>query len=104
MDPEFITVGRVADVPAGGMAAFDVAGTSVTVANVNGVFHAFDDTCTHELCSLADGELEGQKVICPCHQGEFDVTTGEVLAPPPAMPIKTYRVRTAGDALQIALR
>ena len=103
MSSEFVTVAKTADVPRGGIVAFDVAGTRVSVANVGGTFHAFDDTCTHEQCSLAEGELEGTTVTCACHQGQFDVRTGEVLALPPPSPVKTYRVRTEGDSLQIAL-
>ncbi len=101
MSPEFVTVGKAADVPIGAMTVFNVAGTPVAVANVGGVFYAFDDTCTHEYCSLADGELEGTTVTCPCHQGQFDVRTGEVLEPPPPSPVKRYRVRIEGDSLQI---
>jgi 3-phenylpropionate/trans-cinnamate dioxygenase ferredoxin subunit len=103
MNAEFVTVGKVADVPVGAVAAFDVKGTRIAVANVRGTLYAFDDTCTHEQCSLAEGELEETTVICPCHQGQFDVRTGEVLAPPPPSPVKTYRVRTEGDTLQIAV-
>jgi 3-phenylpropionate/trans-cinnamate dioxygenase ferredoxin component len=103
MGPEFVTVAKTADVPVGAVAAFDVAGTRVAVANVGGTFYAFDDTCTHEQCSLAEGELEGTTVICPCHQGEFDVRTGAVLALPPPEPVKTYQVRAEGESLQIAL-
>lgn len=103
MSSEFVTVAKTTDVPIGGIAAFDVAGTRVAVANVGGTFHAFGDECTHEQCSLADGELEGTTVTCPCHQGQFDVRTGQVLAPPPPSPVKTYRVRTQGESLQIAL-
>ena len=103
MNSEFVTVGKTTDVPVGGMAAFDVNGTLVAVANVGGTFYAFDDTCTHEFCSLAEGELEDATVTCPCHLGQFDVRTGEVLALPPPSPVKTYRVRTEGDSLQIAV-
>jgi nitrite reductase/ring-hydroxylating ferredoxin subunit len=102
MSSEFVTVANVADVPAGGMAVFTVSGNPVAVANVGGAFYAFDDTCTHEYCSLAEGELEGTTVTCPCHQGQFDVRTGEVLDLPPPSPVKTYRVRVEGDSLQIA--
>ena len=42
---------------------------------------AFDDTCTHEECSLAEGELDGAVIVCPCHGSEFDVRTGDVLTP-----------------------
>jgi len=103
MSPEFVTVAKAADVPIGGIAAFDVAGTRVAVANIGGTFHAFDDTCTHQQCSLAEGDLEGTTVTCPCHQGQFDVRTGAVVALPPPSPVKTYRVRTEGESLQVAV-
>jgi 3-phenylpropionate/trans-cinnamate dioxygenase ferredoxin component len=103
MSAEFVTVGKAADVPVGTIAAFDIKGERIAVANVRGTFYAFDDTCTHEFCSLAEGELEDATVICPCHQGEFDVRTGEVLALPPPSPVKTYQVRTEGGDLQIAV-
>jgi nitrite reductase/ring-hydroxylating ferredoxin subunit len=103
MTPDFVTVGKAADVPAGGLAVFEVAGRRVAVANVGGTFCAFDDACTHRGCSLSEGELEGGTVTCPCHGGQFDVRTGAVLAAPPPSPVKTYLVRAEGGSLQIAL-
>ena len=46
---------------------------------VDGELHAFDDTCPHAGCSLADGDLDGHAVVCPCHLARFDITTGAVL-------------------------
>jgi 3-phenylpropionate/trans-cinnamate dioxygenase ferredoxin subunit len=89
------------DVPPGQLAAFDVDGKRVAVANVGGTFHAFDDTCTHLQCSLAEGTLEGTTVTCPCHGSEFDVRTGAVLAPPAVQPVRSYKVREEGDTLKI---
>ena len=90
------------DVQPSQMAAFDVDGKRVAVANVGGTFHAFDDTCTHMQCSLAEGTLEGTTVTCPCHGSEFDVRTGAVLAPPAVQPVKSYRVQVEGEALKIS--
>jgi nitrite reductase/ring-hydroxylating ferredoxin subunit len=70
---------------------------------VNGVLYGFDDTCTHRRCSLADGDLDGAVVTCPCHAGEFDVRTGEVLSGPPPEPVLTYAVRESGNAVEIEL-
>jgi nitrite reductase/ring-hydroxylating ferredoxin subunit len=53
-----------------------VRGTRIAVANVGGTYYAFDDTCTHEQCSLAEGDLAGTTVTCMCHGAEFDVRTG----------------------------
>ena len=62
---------------------------------------AFDNSCTHEDCPLADGDLDGERIVCYCHGSEFDVRTGNVLAPPATLPVKVYRTRVEGDALQI---
>lgn len=98
---EFVSVSKASDISPGNLVAFDVRGTRVTVANVGGTLYAFDDTCTHEECSLADGDLAGATVTCMCHGAEFDVRTGEVLAPPAPLPVKVYRTRIEGDVLQI---
>ena len=100
--PEFVTTIKTSEIPPGGVKAIDVRGTLIAVANVDGTYYAFDDTCTHEQCSLADGEmLTGTTVTCFCHGSEFDVRTGRVLAPPAVEPVKVYRTRIAGAALEI---
>ena len=96
-----VMVGSAADVKPGELAAFEVEGIRIAVANANGRFFAIDDTCTHEQCSLADeGTLEGTIVTCGCHGAQFDVRTGEVLAPPALEPVRSYPVRVeAGDII-----
>ena len=104
MTDEFVTTHlQSADVPPGAITAIDVRGMRIAVANVDGSYYAFDDTCTHAQCSLADGDLAGTTVTCMCHGAEFDVRTGEVLAPPAPAPVRAYRVRVEGGALQIEL-
>lgn len=101
MAAEFVTVIKTNAVPEGGLVCIEVQGRPIAVANVGGRFYAFADTCTHEECSLAEGDLGDATVTCICHGAEFDVRTGEVLAPPAIEPIKVYRTRVEGDALQI---
>ena len=101
MPSETATSPQASAIAPGMIALTEISGTRITVANVDGVFYAFDDACTHEHCSLSEGNLEGTKVICACHGAEFDVRTGEVLAPPAKVPLRVYRVRVADDALQI---
>jgi nitrite reductase/ring-hydroxylating ferredoxin subunit len=80
----------------------DVRGRLVALCRVGGSYHAFDDICTHRGCLLSQGELEGRAVVCPCHAGAFDVTTGEVLEGPPPEPVRTYEVRVSGEDVEIA--
>ena len=97
----FMPAIKLAEVPANGMAVATVNGTRIAVANVQGQYYAFGDECTHEQCSLAEGDLAGTTVTCMCHGAEFDVRSGAVLAPPALVPVKVYRTRVEGDSLHI---
>jgi nitrite reductase/ring-hydroxylating ferredoxin subunit len=101
MDERFVPAIKLADVPENGMVSVTAKGARIAVANVQGVYYAFDDECTHEQCSLAEGDLAGTTVTCMCHGAEFDVRSGAVLAPPAVVPIKVYRTRVDGDSLYI---
>ena len=102
MAAEFVATIKTNEIPADGVTAIEVRGARIAVANVGGTYYAFDDACTHEQCSLAEeGELAGTTLTCMCHGSEFDVRTGNVLAPPATLPVKAYRTRVEGDVLQI---
>ncbi|HVZ51267.1 MAG TPA: non-heme iron oxygenase ferredoxin subunit [Pseudolabrys sp.] len=64
---------------------------ALAVYNVDGEFFVTDDACTHGPGSLAEGELYGDVIECNFHGGQFNVRTGEVVAPPCMVPVKTYR-------------
>ena len=98
---EFVTIADATEVAEGTLEAFEVGGVRVAVANVGGAFHAFDDTCTHLQCSLADGDLDDTVVTCSCHGSRFDVTSGELLRGPAQKPVRSYPSRVDNDALQI---
>ncbi len=56
-------------------------------------FVAYDQQCTHLLCPVVPAVAEG-KLHCPCHNGWFDLATGQPLAGPPrrALPRVTLEV------------
>ncbi|MGH2401818.1 MAG: Rieske (2Fe-2S) protein [Candidatus Limnocylindria bacterium] len=95
----FVRVGQAADVGQGSMRVFDVDGSKVNVSNTAGGLYAFDDTCTHMGCSLANGELRGVTVTCACHGSQFDVTSGAVLRGPARNPVRSRAVEIRGDEL-----
>jgi 3-phenylpropionate/trans-cinnamate dioxygenase ferredoxin subunit len=94
-----VRIGSSGEVTEGRMHVFDVAGIKVTVASANGRLYAFDDTCTHLGCSLAEGKLEGTTVTCPCHGSQFDVTSGAVLRGPAKRPVRSRLVQVEGKDL-----
>ena len=96
-----VRVGNARDISAGHIHAYTVGAERVAVANIGGRFYAFDDTCTHEGCSLATGRLEGTVVQCPCHGSRFDVGTGAVMRGPAERPVQVFRLTDKGGELSI---
>jgi len=96
-------IGAAGDEPEGTLRRVEVADTFVCLARTGEGWLAFDDTCTHEECSLAEGELDGEVVICPCHGSEFDVRTGDVVTPPALDPLPIYEAREDGGMLFVRL-
>lgn len=79
-------------------------GAPVAVARVDGRYYVTDDTCTHAKASLGDGGfLDGHKLICPVHAGEFDIRTGAALCFPLERPLRTYRVAMRDGGVWIDL-
>jgi 3-phenylpropionate/trans-cinnamate dioxygenase ferredoxin subunit len=101
---DFVTVGRIHEVPMDEVRAFAMGTSYVAIANIGGVFYALDDTCSHADCSLSEGELEGVRLQCVCHGSTFDATTGEVLSPPATKAVATWEVSVQGDDLRLRRR
>lgn len=73
----------------------------IAVFNVDGVFYAIDDTCSHAKASLADGDLDGCYVECPFHASQFDLRTGEPNGLPASAPVATHTVEIRSGVLTV---
>jgi cytochrome P450/nitrite reductase/ring-hydroxylating ferredoxin subunit len=97
-------VGTAEEQEVGFLRRVEVDGAAVCLGRTATGWVAFQDTCTHEECSLSDGELDGNVVVCPCHASEFDLRTGDVLCPPALEPLPIYEARIEGTELQVRLQ
>lgn len=91
MASEGVNIGRAAEVPAGTGRVVEAAGRTLAVFNVDGVFYAIDNECSHRGGPLGEGDLEGTVVMCPWHAWRWDVTTGANVNNP-AVKMACYRV------------
>ncbi len=94
-------VGEADEITPGKVAVFQVEGKAVSVARVDGKLYAFSDICTHMGCSLSEGPISGNAIICSCHGSQFDVTTGDVVRGPARMPLETYTVEVVDGKLSL---
>lgn len=64
----------------------------LAVFKSDGRIFVTDNTCTHGNAMLTEGFQDGLVAECPFHGGSFDIQTGEPLAAPCKVPLKTYVV------------
>ena len=120
-----VAVCALSELPPGAVTAAEIDGRRVCVANVHGEVFAVQDKCPHLFAPLSVGDLKGAHIVCPWHDCEFDMRTGQTkkwlpngmwnvihkLMPPPPGPIKakiepdqirTYRARVADDTVYVS--
>jgi nitrite reductase/ring-hydroxylating ferredoxin subunit len=65
------------DVQEGQLVKVEINGKSIVLSKINGKFYAMDSVCSHEGGPLEEGTLEGFTLICPWHQGRFDIRSAK---------------------------
>ena len=75
--------------------------TPILVVNLDGIYYAVEDRCTHEDFELSAGEVDTAtgEIECVLHGAKFDLRTGEALCAPAYTPVATFPVRVADGAV-----
>jgi 3-phenylpropionate/trans-cinnamate dioxygenase ferredoxin component len=102
----FVEVATISDLPPGQMRAFTILGRPVVLANIDGEFHAFADSCKHWGVRLSDGCLQGRVVRCRAHGWNHDIVKGEVIASDPpgeeGARMITFETRVVGATVWVS--
>lgn len=77
-----VDAGPLADLPEGSMRRVSHGDLDVLVAHTPAGIVAVDDRCPHMAAPLSIGSLEGCVVLCPLHEGQFDLCSGEPVRMP----------------------
>jgi Rieske Fe-S protein len=72
--------------------------TAILVRAADGEYYAYGQKCTHLACPVYF-EQKRERLECPCHEGGFDVRTGNVLYGPPPRPLDQIilEIREGGE-------
>jgi nitrite reductase/ring-hydroxylating ferredoxin subunit len=65
------------DLQEGKLVKVEINDKSIVLSKVNDKFYAMDSVCSHIGGPLEEGELEGNTLICPWHQGKFDIRSAK---------------------------
>ena len=92
-------------IPEGHAARVEVGDLPIALFNVMGEFHCLDDTCSHALASLSEGELHPAScaVECPLHGSQFDLRTGEPISLPAVEPVRVHPVEVREGEVWVEL-
>jgi nitrite reductase/ring-hydroxylating ferredoxin subunit len=100
---EFVAITDARQIVPGEATCVRIAGRKIAVFNIDGVYYAIDDACSHRGAPLSEGRVYKQVVTCPWHGATFDVTTGEALASPAPHGVRSYKVQVVDGKLHVEI-
>jgi NADPH-dependent 2,4-dienoyl-CoA reductase/sulfur reductase-like enzyme/nitrite reductase/ring-hydroxylating ferredoxin subunit len=93
-----LVLGRLEDLPDGGMRAVEVGGIKILLIRQGGEVTAIGAECPHAGAPMEEGVLADGQVICPWHKAAFCTRTGALLDPPAVDDLPSYAIEIAnGD-------
>jgi nitrite reductase/ring-hydroxylating ferredoxin subunit len=99
---DFVKVAdKTKDIQPSTMKAVDLASERVCIVNIEGIYYAIGNVCTHVGGPLDEGTLEGYEVECPWHGSKFDVRTGEPTKPPARQAVPKYEVKVEDNNILV---
>ncbi len=93
-------VGTTQDIPVGHGKIVSYGSQPVVVTNTPKGVKAFSAICTHLGC-IVMYDQDNQIIKCPCHDGFFNVVTGEVISGPPPSPLPPIPTTMDGEDIYI---
>jgi cytochrome b6-f complex iron-sulfur subunit len=77
-------------------------GTSpgILIYTPDGELRAFSAVCTHLTCTVIYESSTGT-ILCPCHNGRYDLS-GKVISGPPPLPLESYNVEVSGGEIIVS--
>jgi nitrite reductase/ring-hydroxylating ferredoxin subunit/uncharacterized membrane protein len=92
---------RDAELTANEPVRVEVKGTPIMLVRVDGHIHAMNDVCSHAGCSLTEGRVEGDAIVCKCHGSTYRLQDGTVMHGPSAYSQPSYEVRVRKGQIEV---
>ncbi len=71
---------------------------AIAIRLASGALVAYSSICTHLSCAVL-WRAEHEELLCPCHNGRFEASSGEVLAGPPPRPLPVIDLEERSDGI-----
>ncbi len=98
---DWTTAADATQLPEGRPVRVVVGDTPVLLLRDGELIFAIHDRCSHRGCSLSEGKLEGEEIVCGCHGSRFDRRTGAVRGGPATSPQPSFQVRVQDGVVEV---
>jgi cytochrome b6-f complex iron-sulfur subunit len=95
-----ILVGTIADIPLGQGKVVPVGSSPAIIINTDQGVKGFSAICTHLGCIVA-WDQGAANIVCPCHDGRFNATSGAVVSGPPPSGLTPVEVSVEGEEIYV---
>ncbi len=103
MTTHWLTVCAQEELPVGASITFDTGIEELLIINLEGDIYAIQDLCTHDGGNLADGNLDGDEIVCPRHGARFCIKTGKATTPPAYEDIQAFPTRIHNGMIEVEI-
>ena len=93
-----VLVGTTDDIPPGSGKVVAMGSKPAIVVNTDSGVKAYSAICTHLGCVVAWNDMSSQ-IVCPCHGGTFNPSSGAVVGGPPPTPLPALTVSVEGNQI-----
>jgi nitrite reductase/ring-hydroxylating ferredoxin subunit/uncharacterized membrane protein len=101
--PDWTPAADASHLPEGRPTRVVVGDTPVLLLREGELVFAIHDRCSHRGCSLSDGSVEGDEIVCACHGSRFDRRTGALKRGPATEAQPAFQVRRRDDMIEVRL-
>ena len=98
---DWAPAGDASELPTGQPLRVVVQDTPVLLLRQDEGIFAIHDRCSHRGCSLTDGRLEGDEIVCACHGSRFAWRDGALKGGPATAAQPAFEVREQDGRLEI---
>ena len=94
-------IASLADLPVGSALTFNYPephDTCILLRPAEQTFLAYSQKCTHLSCAVVPNH-ERNCLHCPCHEGNFDMSTGRPISGPPRRPLPKILIEIRGTEI-----
>ena len=98
----WIEVGQLSNIPRLGSRVVEHNGNEIAIFRTaeDNIF-ALRNKCPHKNGPLSEGIVRGNKVACPLHNWNIDLTSGEAVAPDKGC-ARRYEIKLEGGVISVA--